>query len=163
MAAKSAKPSKSEGQKEIATNPNARRNYFIEETLEAGIVLQGTEIKSIRAQSPNLKDAYVSVNPKLEAFLFNVHIAPYTHGNQFNHEPLRPRKLLLHRREIEKVAVAIQRKGMTAVPTRMYFVKGRAKIEIGLAKGKKAHDKRQDQKERSAKREMDQARKRDRE
>ena len=154
--------SKGTGEKLLATNPIARSNYFIEETLEAGMVLTGTEIKSMRAQSPNLRDAYVEVKEAgkvLEAWLVNCHIAPYTHGNIWNHDPLRRRKLLLHRKEIDRLFGAIIQKGMTAVPTRVYLKAGRAKIEIGLGKGKTKHDKREDLKKRSAEREMDLARK----
>jgi SsrA-binding protein len=154
------------GEKLIATNPIARSNYFIEEIIEAGIVLTGTEIKSLRSQSPNLRDSYVEVRGSkaggksgFEAWLLNTHIGPYSHGNIWNHDPTRKRKLLLHSHELEKLFGAIQRDGMTIVPTRMYFKKGRAKIELGLGKGKKNHDKREDLKKRSAEREMDQARK----
>ncbi|NDD90926.1 SsrA-binding protein SmpB [bacterium] len=154
-----------EGEKLIATHPTARADYFIEETFEAGVVLTGTEVKSLRTQSPSLKDSYVDIHPTqgtgtLEAWLVQMHIAPYSHGNINNHEPLRKRKLLLGRREIDRLFGAITQEGLTLIPLRMYFKKGRAKLEIGLAKGKKRHDKRQDLKERSAKREMDVARKR---
>ena len=147
-------------EKLIATNPNARTRYFLEEFVEAGIVLTGIEIKSIRAQSPNMRDAHVEVRPtkaSLEAWLHNVHIGPYSHGNIWNHDPVRKRKLLLHRHQIQKLFGATVQKGMTIVPTRMYFKKGRAKIELALAKGKKAHDKREDIKKRSADREIDRA------
>lgn len=149
------------GEKLIATNPTARSNYFIEEVVEAGLVLTGTEIKSLRKSSPNLRDGFVEVRgtpgAKLEAWLLNTHIAPYTHGNIWNHEPLRKRKLLLHRHQIERLYGAIIRDGMTVVPLRIYLKAGIAKIEIGVAKGKKKGDKRQDVKKRSAQREMDQA------
>lgn len=154
-----------EGEKLIATHPTARADYFIQETFEAGIVLTGTEVKSIRTQSPSLKDAYVDIFPThgakmLEAWVLQMHIAPYSHGNIYNHEPLRKRKLLLGRREIDRLFGAITQEGLTLIPLRMYFKKGRAKLEIGLAKGKKRHDRREDLKERSAKREMDIALKR---
>ncbi len=147
------------GEKIIANNPIAYHNYTISEIVEAGIVLTGTEIKSMRAQSPNLRDAYVEVRAagKLEAWLVNTHISPYTHGNIWNHEPGRRRKLLLHKHQIERLHGAITREGFTVVPTRMYFKKGRAKIELGLGKGKKMHDKRDTLKRKSAEREMDQA------
>lgn len=152
------------GEKLIASNPNARSNYFIDEVVEAGLVLTGTEIKSLRAVSPNLRDAFVDVvgqpGKKLEAFLMNTHIAPYTHGNIWNHEPTRKRKLLLHRHQIERLYGAQIRDGMTIVPLRMYFKKGRAKIEIGLGKGKKKGDKRQDIKKKTANREIEKAMKR---
>lgn len=152
-----------DGEKLIATNPIAGSNYFLSDLVEAGIALTGTEIKSIRSQSPNLRDAFVEVTggrgKPLEAWLLNAHIGPYTHGNIWNHDPLRRRKLLLHRHQIDKIYGAIIRDGMSAVPTRMYFKKGRAKIEVALGKGKKKHDKRQSIKEKSADREMARAKK----
>lgn len=151
------------GEKLIATNPSARQNYFINEVVEAGIMLTGTEIKSLRNQAPNLRDAFVEIRPTrgaLEAWLLNTHIAPYSHGNIWNHDPLRKRKLLLHRHQIDKMHAAIIREGMAIVPTRMYFSKGKAKLELAIAKGKKKHDKRESSKKKSAEREMDQARKR---
>jgi SsrA-binding protein len=154
---------KGSGEKLIATNPIARQNYFIDEVVEAGLALTGTEVKSLRTQAPNLRDAFVEVSGRdssLEAWLVNVHIAPYSHGNIWNHEPLRRRKLLLHKHQIERLFGAVMRDGMTIVPTRMYFKSGRAKIEIGLGRGKKKHDKRETLKQKSAEREMDQARKR---
>jgi SsrA-binding protein len=159
---------KETGEKLIATNPIARTNYFIEELLEAGVALTGTEVKSLRAQSPNLRDGFVEVSGRagggcLEAWLVNVHIGPYSHGNIWNHLSLRKRKLLLHRREIDRLHAALVREGCSVIPTRMYFKQGRAKVELGLGKGKKKHDKRQDLKKRSAEREMDVARKRSRE
>jgi SsrA-binding protein len=150
---------KAGGEKLIATNPN-RSNFQIEEIVEAGLVLTGTEIKSLRAQSPNIRDAFVEVTPEMQAWLVNVHIAPYTHGNIWNHEPLRRRKLLLHRHQIQKLFGAVIQKGMTIIPTRIYLKKGRAKVELALARGKKKHDKRETIKEKSAAREMDQALKR---
>ena len=154
-----------EGEKLIATNPTARSDYFIQETLEAGIMLTGTEVKSLRTQSSSLKDAYIDIFPThgtqvLEAWLLQMHIAPYSHGNIYNHEPLRKRKLLLTRKDIDRLFGAITQEGLTLIPLRMYFKKGKAKVEIGLAKGKKRHDKREDLKERSARREMDVAVKR---
>lgn len=146
------------GEKLIATNPLARQNYFIEEVVEAGMVLQGTEIKSLRDQAPNIREAYVEIR-KGEAWLVNAHISPYSHGNIWNHEPRRNRKLLLHRRQIERLIGATVREGMTVVPTRIYLKEGRAKIELALAKGKKKHDKRETLKEKAAAREMAQARK----
>jgi SsrA-binding protein len=154
---------KGSGEKLIATNPNAKRNFHIEEVVEAGIALQGTEIKSLRNQSPNLNDAFAEISGKrgsaLEAWLVNAHIAPYTHGNIWNHEPLRRRKLLLHRHQIDKMFGAITQKGYTVVPTRMYFKDGYAKVELGLGRGKTKGDKRDSTKKRDAQREMDQARK----
>jgi SsrA-binding protein len=158
----SAAESKGSGEKLIAGNPSARSDYFIEEVVEAGLALTGTEVKSLRTQSPNLKDAYVDIRPlgsRLEAWLINMNIAPYSHGNIWNHDPKRRRKLLLHRYQIERMFGSITQKGLTIVPLRMYFKKGRAKIELGLGKGKKKYDKREDLKKKSAQREMDLARK----
>ncbi len=142
----------------IASNPNARSNFFIDEVVEAGMVLTGTEVKSLRANSPNLRDAFVEVHgtpgKKLEAFLMNTHIAPYSHGNIWNHAPARKRKLLLHRHQIERLYGASVRDGMSIVPLRMYFKKGLAKIEIGLGKGKKKGDKRADIIKKTADREI---------
>jgi SsrA-binding protein len=151
------------GEKLIATNPLARSNYFIEEVVEAGIALHGTEVKSLRAQSPNLRDAFVDVTPSKngsEAWLLNAHIPPYSHGNIWNHEPNRKRKLLLHRYQLNKIFGAITQKGISVIPTRMYFKAGKVKVELGLGKGKKKHDKRDAIKKKSAEREMDVARKR---
>ena len=151
---------KTDGEKLIATNPAAKQNFFLEEFVEAGIVLTGTEIKSLRAQAPQLRDAYVEVRPSgknLEAWLVNVHIGHYSHGNIWNHELVRRRKLLLHRHQIEKLFGAVNQKGYTIVPTRMYFKGGLAKIELALGKGKKQHDKRETLKQKSAQREIDQA------
>jgi len=153
-------------QKLIATNPTARSDYFLDEIVEAGIVLAGTEIKSIRNQTPNLKDAFVEITnrkkggsrvPSLEAWLVNLHIAPYSHGNIWNHEPRRRRKLLLHAHQIKRMFGALTQEGKTIVPTRMYYLKGRVKVEIALAKGKKKGDKRQDLKKKSQNREIEQA------
>lgn len=150
-------------EKLIATNPNAKGNYFLEEFVETGIVLTGTEVKSLRSQSPNLKDSFVEViqsgGDTIEAWLVNAHIAPYSHGNIWNHDPLRRRKLLLHRHQIDKLYGAVTRKGMVIVPTRMYFSKGTVKVEIATGKGKKKHDKREAMKQKSAQREMDHAKK----
>lgn len=154
------KTSSSSGEKLIATNKTAKANYFIEEVVEAGIVLQGTEVKSLRNQSPNLRDSHVDIKgPRdgLEAWLINTHIAPYSHGNIWNHDPLRERKLLLNRRQIDRLYGAVSQKGMTIIPTRMYFKKGRAKVELGLGKGKKKGDKRETVKQRTAQREMERA------
>ena len=152
--------SRAAAEKLIATNPIARQNFFIEEVLEAGIALTGTEIKSIRAQSPNLRDSFVEIRvqgSRLEAWLMNMHISPYSHGNIWNHEPLRKRKLLLHAHQIERLFGDTTRKGYTLVPTRMYFKKGRAKVEIGLAKGKTKGDRREDLKRKTDEREMEKA------
>lgn len=154
-----------EGEKLIASNPSVRGDYFLEEVVEAGMVLQGTEIKSIRAASPNLKESFVEVTQrggKLEAWIVNLHIAPYSHGNIWNHEPRRRRKLLLHAHQIKKMFGSMTQDGKTIVPTRMYYVKGRVKIEIAIAKGKKKGDKRADVKKKTQNREIDQAMKRSR-
>jgi SsrA-binding protein len=140
----------------VATNRKARHDYFIEETLEAGLVLQGTEVKSLRLGLANLTDSYAIVK-KDEVFLFNANISPYPHGNIMNHEPLRTRKLLLHREEIRKLIGKITQKGFTLIPLKMYFVRGKAKVLIGLAKGKKAFDKRETIKEKESKREVERA------
>ena len=153
-------------EKLIASNPNARADYFLEELVEAGIVLQGTEIKSIRAESPNLRDSFVDITnkkrgeknaPSLEAWLVNMHIGPYSHGNRNNHEARRRRKLLLHSHQIKKMFGALTTEGKTLVPTRVYFKNGRVKVEIAMAKGKKKGDKRLDVKKRSQDREISQA------
>lgn len=132
----------------IANNRKARYNYAVEETFEAGIVLKGTEVKALRAGTANIAESYAE-EKNGEVWLVNAHIDEFSHGNIHNHEPRRPRKLLMHRREINKIAAATQRAGMTLVPLKMYFDnRGRAKLLIGLAKGKKAHDKREDIKRR---------------
>lgn len=141
------------GNRTIALNRKARYNYFIEEDFEAGIVLTGTEVKSLRAGEVNITDAYAEAK-KGEIFLINAYIKEYEMGNRFNHEARRPRKLLLHRSEVNKIAAAIQRKGKTLVPLAVYFNdKNRVKVKIGLAVGKKSHDKRATEKERDWNRE----------
>lgn len=140
----------------VATNRKAHHDYFIEETLESGIVLQGTEVKSLRLGLANLTDSYAIVKNN-EVFLFNANISPYPHGNIMNHEPLRTRKLLLHREEIRKLIGKINQKGFTLVPLKIYFSRGKAKVLIGLAKGKKAYDKRETIKEKESKREVERA------
>jgi len=138
----------------VATNRKARHDYFIEETVEAGVALQGTEVKSLRLGLANLTDSYVLIR-KEEAFLFNANISPYTHGNIANHEPLRTRKLLLHKAEIVKLLWKMTQKGFTLIPLKLYFVRGKAKVLIGLAKGKKSYDKRDTIKEKESKREVE--------
>ncbi|HEU5096859.1 MAG TPA: SsrA-binding protein SmpB [Reyranella sp.] len=136
----------------VAQNRKARHNYFIEETMEAGLALSGTEVKSLRGGRSNIAESYVTERGG-EAWLVNAHIPEYTAGNRFNHEPRRPRKLLLHRKQINRLIGAIQREGRTVVPLQLYFnPRGRAKIEIALVTGKQAHDKRQSIKERDWKR-----------
>jgi SsrA-binding protein len=144
-------------EKAVATNRKAYHDYFVEEKFEAGIMLQGTEVKSLRDGRVNLQDSYASVKGG-EAFLHHCHISPYSHGNIMNHEPLRTRKLLLHRKEINKLLSKTQQQGLTLIPLRIYFSKrGLAKIEIGLAKGKKQHDRRASIKNREASREVERA------
>lgn len=129
--------------KVVADNRKARRNYEIEETFEAGLVLEGTEVKSLRTGKANISDAYASEEGG-ELFLYNAYIPEYLQANRFNHSPRRPRKLLLHRKEIHKLIVGIQREGMTVVPLKLYFNdRGIAKLELALARGRKLHDKRQ--------------------
>ena len=142
--------------KPIATNRHARRKYFISETYEAGIALQGTEVKSLRAGKVELRDAYARV-VNGEVWLHNCHISPYEFGNIFNHDPMRLRKLLLHRQEIRRLVGKTAERGFTLVPTRMYFKRGRAKVEVGLGRGKLLHDKREDIKARDAALEMKRA------
>jgi SsrA-binding protein len=127
--------------KVVATNRKAKFEYFLIETFEAGVSLRGSEIKSIRAGQISLKEAFVQTDGK-EAWLHNAHIAPYEPANRFNHDPVRPRRLLLHKREIRQLWDAVRQKGMTIIPTRVYLKAGRAKIEIALARGKKSYDKR---------------------
>jgi SsrA-binding protein len=143
----------------IAQNRKAFHDYFIEETLEAGIVLQGTEVKSAREGKVNLKDGYVVVAAG-EAMLLNVHISPYSHGNIMNHDPVRARKLLLHAREIEKLAGKASQKGYTLLPLKVYMKGPHIKVELGLAKGKRQFEKRDGIKEREARREIERAVKR---
>jgi len=141
----------------VATNRKAFHDYFIEERFEAGIQLQGTEVKSLRQGKVNLQDSYASVKDG-EIFLHHCHISPYSHGNIMNHDPIRVRKLLLHRKEINKLLGKTQQKGLTLVPLRIYFTaRGFAKVELGLAKGKKLYDRRDSVKAREAGREVERA------
>ena len=143
-----------DGIKLITTNRKARHDYHIDDTLEAGVVLSGTEVKSLREGRANLQDAFCNVQSG-EMMMYNCHISPYSHGNQMNHDPVRPRKLLMHRREIERWGSAVQEKGFTIIPLKLYFKNGYAKVEIGLARGKKQYDKRADIAERETKRRLD--------
>jgi SsrA-binding protein len=148
---------KEQTEKVVATNRKAFHDYAIEEKMEAGIVLRGTEVKSLREGKVNLRDSYASVDHE-QVILHNCHITPYSHGNIMNHDPLRPRKLLLHRKEISKLLGKTQLKGLTIVPLRIYFSpRGKAKIEIALAKGKKQYDRREATKQREAGREVERA------
>jgi SsrA-binding protein len=140
------------GDKTVATNREAYFNYHILETYECGIALTGTEVKSIREGRCNLKDSYGQVREG-EAWLFNAHISPYSHGHRDNHDPTRARKLLLHKNEIDRLAGKAQEKGLTLVPTKMYFKNGRVKVELAIAKGKKLYDKRETERRREADRE----------
>lgn len=145
--------------RDIAVNRRARFEYHIEETLEAGVVLLGSEIKALREGKANLKDSYGRIEGD-EVWLWNAHISPYAPASQFGHEPLRTRKLLLHRDQIARLTGKVKERGLTLVPLRLYFKSGRAKIELALGRGKKQHDKRDSIREREVKREMDRAMKR---
>ncbi|WP_420627811.1 SsrA-binding protein SmpB [Candidatus Leptofilum sp.] len=147
---------KAAGKKIIATNKRARFEYELLEFFEAGLVLTGTEIKSVRAHRVSLARSYVQPRDN-ELWLVEAHIAEYEHGNTQNHEPTRPRKLLLHRREINKILDALGQKGLTAVPTQLYLKNGRAKLEFALARGKKLHDKRQSLARRDSQRQVERA------
>ena len=144
------------GTKNITTNRRARFDYQILETYEAGLVLLGSEVKSLRDGRASLSDAYAIVQ-KGEAFLMNAHISPYSYSRGGGHEPDRTRKLLLHKREIERVGAKLAEKGLTLIPIRMYFKEGKAKVELGLAKGKTRYDKRETLKRKQADREMQRA------
>jgi SsrA-binding protein len=140
----------------VCKNSKAYHDYFIEDTVEAGMVLVGTEVKSLRAGRANLTDSYVLIKDD-EVFLLNCHISPYSHGNIMNHEPTRTRKLLMNRKEIERIRSKLVQKGYTLIPLKIYFKGPYAKIEVGLCKGKAQYEKRESIKEREAKREIDKA------
>lgn len=142
--------------KVISENRRARHDYFIEETIEVGIVLQGTEVKSLRLGKVNIKDSFARVENG-EVFLYGMHISPYEQGNRFNHDPLRVRKLLLHKREIRRLIGKTREDGYTLVPTRLYFSDGKCKVELGVAKGKRLYDKREAVAKRDATRRAQQA------
>ena len=144
---------KESGEKVVAVNRQAGHTYHLLDRFEAGLVLQGTEVKSIREGRVNLKDSYAGFE-RDELFLIQCHISPYTHGNRENHDPLRKRKLLLHRREIRRLIGKIAQRGFTLVPTRLYFRNGRVKVELALARGKKEHDRRAATREREQEREV---------
>ncbi len=148
-----AKPEAQSEHQPIARNRRARHDYHILDRWEAGIVLTGTEVKALRNGKANLTDAYGVVNDG-EVWLLNLHISPYEQGNQFNHEPTRTRKLLLHKREIRKLIGSVEREGLTLIPLELYFSNGRAKVSLALGKGKKLHDKREDARKREDEREM---------
>ena len=140
----------------ICQNKKAYHDYHIEDTIEAGLLLLGTEVKSLREGRANLKDSYVIIKGG-EAFLLNCHISPYSHGNIMNHDPLRTRKLLLHKEQINSLAGKVNVKGYTLIPLKLYFKNSFAKLEIGLAKGKRLYEKRESIKEREARREIEKA------
>jgi SsrA-binding protein len=140
--------------KVVATNRKAKFDYFLIETFEAGLSLQGSEIKSIRAGQISLSEAFVQTDG-VQAWLQDAHVAPYEQANQFNHDPLRPRRLLLHKKEIRHLWDAVRQKGMTIIPTRVYLKNGRAKLEIALARGKRSFDKREAIARRDRQREME--------
>ncbi len=144
------------GKKIVCTNRKAHRDYFILDRYEAGMVLTGTEVKSLRDGKANLKDSYASLKRE-ELYLYNMHISPYTHGNITNHEPTRTRKLLMHKKEIRRLIGKIREKSLSLIPITVYFVRGRAKVELALAKGKRQYDKRQDIKKREETREIEKA------
>ncbi|NLO92701.1 MAG: SsrA-binding protein SmpB [Clostridiaceae bacterium] len=143
-----------EGRKIIVQNRKARHEYFIEETIEAGISLTGTEVKSLRLGRANLQDSYAAIKNG-EVFVYNLHISPYDMGNRFNHDPIRVKKLLLHRHEINKLIGLTQRQGLTLVPLSLYFKKGMVKVALGVARGKKLYDKRADIAKKDAMRQID--------
>ena len=142
--------------KTITVNRKARHEYFVEESFEAGIELCGTEVKSLRAGSCNLKDSWCDIVAG-ELWIKQMHISPYEHGNLFNRDPYRPRRLLMHRREIYKLMGLIAQQGYTLIPLSLYFKGSRVKVQLGLCKGKKLHDKRQDMAKRDAQRDIDRA------
>lgn len=142
------------GMKEITTNRKAFHEYFVLERFEAGIELAGTEVKSIRAGNVNLKDAFCTIKNG-ELFVRGMHISPYEHGNIFNKDPVRPRRLLMHKREIIKLNSRIMQDGVALIPLSLYFKDSRVKLELGLCKGKKLHDKRDSEAERQSKRDID--------
>ncbi|MDD5168672.1 MAG: SsrA-binding protein SmpB [Syntrophales bacterium] len=147
---------KDTSEKIIAQNKTARINYFIDDTYEAGIVLVGTEVKSIREGRVNLKDSYALVKDG-EVWIHEMHVSPYSHGNRYNHDPLRTRKLLLHNREIKRLYGKSREKGLSLIPLKIYFKNGKVKVEIGIGRGKKLYDKREDMKLKDDKRDMQRA------
>jgi SsrA-binding protein len=146
-------PESKNGNREVAVNRRAFHDYFIDEKYEAGMVLTGTEVKSLRAGKVNLRDGFVRVDGR-EAWLENVHISPYAQGNLANHEPMRPRKLLLHRDQIATLIGKVKQRGYALIPMRIYFTRNKAKVEVGLGRGKRQYDKRQAMAEADAKREI---------
>jgi SsrA-binding protein len=145
---------KETAERPVCQNKRARINYFIDETYETGIVLVGTEVKAMRDGRANLKDSYAMFKDE-ELFLYDLHVSPYSHGNRANHEPLRVRKLLMHRSELRRLYGKSQERGLTLIPLRMYFRNGKVKVEIGIGRGKKLYDKREDIKLKEDKRAME--------
>jgi SsrA-binding protein len=145
---------KAQGIKQIASNRKAFHDYFVLDRFEAGIELFGTEVKSIRAGTVNLKDAYCTFKDE-ELFARGMHVSPYEKGNIFNRDPLRPRRLLMHKREIRKLNARVMQEGVALIPLSLYFKDGRVKVELGLCKGKKLHDKRDAESDRQAKRDIE--------
>lgn len=145
---------KAHEKKVVAQNRRAKRDYWIEETYEAGMALQGTEVKALREGRVSLEDGYAEIRDG-ELYLVNVHISPYAYGNKFNHDPLRPRKLLLHKREIKRLIGKVQQRGFTLIPLSLYFVRGKAKVELALARGKKLYDKREELKRKALEKELE--------
>ena len=145
---------KEKAEKVICVNRKARHDYFIEETYEAGMMLQGSEVKSLRDGKAHLTDSYARII-KGEAFLLNTHISPYAAANQFNHDPTRTRKLLLRKHQLKRLTGKVRERGLTLIPLRLYFKDGRAKVELGLARGKKLYDKRETLRKRAAQREVE--------
>lgn len=145
---------KETAEKSVCQNKRARINYFIDETYEAGIVLVGTEVKALRDGRGNLKDSYAMIRDE-ELFLYDLHISPYSHGNRANHDPLRIRKLLMHKQEIRRLYGKSQERGLALIPLRMYFRNGKVKVEIGVGRGKKLYDKREDIKLKEDRRDME--------
>ena len=156
MPARTARAEARPTEKVFATNRKAFHDYHILESIEAGLALTGTEIKSIRAGKVNLRDGYARVQGR-EAWLYNVHVSPYDQGNRYNHEPMRPRKLLLHKEQIARLASKSQEQGLTLVPLRLYDRRGHAKVELAVVRGKKQYDKREAIASRDARREVDRA------
>ena len=144
------------GVRQIAENRKARHEYFIEDTYECGLALVGTEVKSIRAGKVNLKDSFCTIKDG-ELFVRGMHISPYEHGNIFNKDPVRPRRLLMHKREILKLQARVMQDGVALIPLSLYFKDSRVKVELGLCKGKKLHDKRDSEADRESKRDIDRA------
>ena len=151
------KPQGGDGTKLIVSNRKARHDYHLDDRYEAGLVLQGTEVKSLRGGKGSLVEAWVKIDEHGEAWLMQAHIPEYAFGNRNNHDPTRPRKLLLHRRELDRLAHEVGAQGVTLVPTRLYLKHGRVKLEFAVGRGKNVADKRQSAKERDAKREIDRA------